>query len=83
MCPLNALERRSARPHSSPWSRGQAFSQVGGRQVRAALVMDQAGFAFDPAAIRRAYPDIPCTSLSMCLRQSAADAARAGAHAMT
>ena len=54
-----------------------------GRQARAALVMDQANFTFDPTAIRRAYPGIPRTPLSMCLRHPAADAARAGAHPTT
>ena len=45
-----------------------------GRQARAALVMDQADFRFDPTAIRQAYPGVSCTSLDMCLRQSAAAA---------
>lgn len=54
-----------------------------GRQARAALVMDQADFTFDPSAIRRAYPGTSRTPLSMCLRQPAADAARAGAHTAT
>ncbi len=48
-----------------------------GRQVRAALVMDHADFTFDPTAIWNAYPGLPRTPLSMCLRQSAADATRA------
>ena len=43
-----------------------------GRQARAALVMDQADFSFDPTAIRQAYPGVSCTPLGMCLRQSAA-----------
>jgi uncharacterized protein YbjT (DUF2867 family) len=43
-----------------------------GRQARAALVMDQADLNFDPAAIRQAYPDIPCTPLSTCLQRSGA-----------
>jgi NADH dehydrogenase len=43
-----------------------------GRQARAALAMDRGDFSFDPAAIRQAYPDVSCTSLDMCLRQSAA-----------
>jgi uncharacterized protein YbjT (DUF2867 family) len=45
-----------------------------GRLARAALVMDQADFSFDPTAIRQAYPGISCTTLNMCLRQSAAAA---------
>ena len=45
-----------------------------GRQARAALVMDQADFTFDPTAIWDAYPGIPRTPLSTCLRPSAADA---------
>jgi uncharacterized protein YbjT (DUF2867 family) len=45
-----------------------------GRQARAALVMDQADFSFDPTAIRQAYPGLSCTALDMCLRQSAAAA---------
>lgn len=40
-----------------------------GRQSRAALVMDQADFSFDPTAIRRAYPGISSTPLSTCLGQ--------------
>jgi uncharacterized protein YbjT (DUF2867 family) len=47
-----------------------------GRQARAAVVMDQADFTFDPTATRSAYPDIPRTPLSACLRQPAADAMR-------
>jgi uncharacterized protein YbjT (DUF2867 family) len=43
-----------------------------GRQARAALVMDQADFSFDPTAIRQAYPSVSCTPLDICLRQSAA-----------
>jgi uncharacterized protein YbjT (DUF2867 family) len=42
-----------------------------GRQARAALVMDQADFSFDPTAIRQAYPSVSCTPLDICLRQSA------------
>ena len=38
-----------------------------GRQARAALVMDRADFSFDATAIRRAYPGVSCTPLSMCL----------------
>jgi uncharacterized protein YbjT (DUF2867 family) len=45
-----------------------------GRQARAALVMDQADFSFDPTAIRQAYPGVSCTPLDICLRQSAAAA---------
>jgi NADH dehydrogenase len=37
------------------------------RRARAALVMDRADFSFDATAIRRAYPGVSCTPLSMCL----------------
>jgi uncharacterized protein YbjT (DUF2867 family) len=33
-----------------------------GRQVRAALAMDQTDLAFDAGAIHNLYPDLPCTS---------------------
>jgi uncharacterized protein YbjT (DUF2867 family) len=39
-----------------------------GRQARAALVMDHADLTHDPAGLRAAYPGLPCTTLSMCLR---------------
>ena len=39
-----------------------------GRQARAAIIMDQADLTHDATAIHQAYPDIPCTSLDMCLR---------------
>jgi uncharacterized protein YbjT (DUF2867 family) len=45
-----------------------------GRQVRAALVMDQADFSFDATATRKAYPGISCTPLSTCLSDRAATA---------
>lgn len=40
-----------------------------GRQARAALVMDQADFSFDPTAMRHSHPGVSCTPLDMCLRQ--------------
>lgn len=43
-----------------------------GRQARAALVMDQADFSFDPTAIRQAYPGVSCTPYDMCLQPAAA-----------
>ena len=53
-----------------------------GRQARAALALDQGDFSFDPTAIRQAYPGVSCTSLDMCLRQSAAAAALREEHAV-
>jgi uncharacterized protein YbjT (DUF2867 family) len=43
-----------------------------GRQARAALIMDHTDLSFDATPIRRAYPALPRTPLSMCLRQPAA-----------
>ena len=39
-----------------------------GRQVRAALIMDQTDLTHDATAIHQAYPGIPCTPLDVCLR---------------
>lgn len=37
------------------------------RQVRAALVMDQADLAFDAGTIHNVYPELPCTSTAEVL----------------
>jgi uncharacterized protein YbjT (DUF2867 family) len=39
-----------------------------GRQARAALIMDSADLTHDAAGFRQAYPGLPCTPLSRCLR---------------
>ena len=39
-----------------------------GRQARAALIMDSADLTHDAASFRQAYPGLPCTPLSRCLR---------------
>jgi hypothetical protein len=44
-----------------------------GRQARAALIMDSADLGHDTVAVRQdavrqAYPGLPCTPLSACLR---------------
>jgi uncharacterized protein YbjT (DUF2867 family) len=39
-----------------------------GRQARAALVMDSADLTHDTASFPQAYPGLPCTPLSRCLR---------------
>ncbi len=39
-----------------------------GRQARAALAMDRAALTHDATSIRLAYPGLPCTTLSTCLR---------------
>ena len=39
-----------------------------GRQLRAALIMDSADLGHDTLAVRQAYPGLPCTPLSACLR---------------
>jgi uncharacterized protein YbjT (DUF2867 family) len=54
-----------------------------GRQARAALVMDHADFTFDPTAIWDAYPGLPRTPLSTCLRRPATEGTRAGARPVT
>jgi len=39
-----------------------------GRQARAALVMDRADLGHDVTALHQAYPGLPCTPLSRCLK---------------
>jgi uncharacterized protein YbjT (DUF2867 family) len=51
-----------------------------GRQARAALVMDRTDLTHHATDIRQAYPDIPLTSLGMCLRQPGAEAVRSSGH---
>jgi uncharacterized protein YbjT (DUF2867 family) len=43
------------------------ISPVIGRQVRAALAMDTTDLSATPTAIRQAFPEIPSTTLEMCL----------------
>ena len=71
---LQAAAGRSSKPrHVPPLALRFMAGTVGyarpelGRQARAALVMDQADLCYDAAATGQAYPDVPCTSLSMCL----------------
>jgi uncharacterized protein YbjT (DUF2867 family) len=73
-----AAGRTSAPRHVSPAGLRLIAATIGhlnpglGRQVRAALFMDQADFTHDATAIRRAYPAIPCTPARSCLPPRAA-----------
>jgi|SRR5579884_272499 len=64
----NAAGRTAAPKHVPPPMLRLIANTVGrvkpelGRQVRAALAMDQMNLAFDAAPIRRRYPELPCTS---------------------
>jgi NADH dehydrogenase len=49
-------------------------SPATGRQLRAALAMDQLDLATGPGAARRAYPGLPCTSLGSYLAATAGTA---------
>ncbi len=51
-----------------------------GRQARAALVMDQADFSFDPTAARHSYPGISCTPLSTYLSGDDREGSAAAGH---
>lgn len=81
-----AAGRNTMPRHVSPFALNLMARSAGylrpelGRQARAALVMDRADLSFGPSTIRQAYPDVPCTTLSMCLRQPAAETPRSGVH---
>jgi NADH dehydrogenase len=49
-----------------------------GRQVRTALAMDTTDLSATPTTIRQAFPEIPSTTLEMCLEPGVPDIALAG-----
>jgi uncharacterized protein YbjT (DUF2867 family) len=78
-----ACERPGAPRHIPPAMLHLIANSIGrvkpqlARQVRAALVMDEADLTFDSTPIHHRYADLPCTALADVLAQSAS---RAGTH---
>ena len=65
-----AAVRHIPRPALRAMARLTAAIRPGlARQARAALAMDTINMAFDPAPLRRAFPDLPNTGMPSALKQ--------------
>jgi uncharacterized protein YbjT (DUF2867 family) len=77
---IQAAAGRTSAPHHVPPLVLRLMAQTAGRlkpelgrQARAALLMDRIRLDHDAGAARQTYPDIPLTSLGMCLGPQAED----------
>jgi uncharacterized protein YbjT (DUF2867 family) len=75
---VQAADGRTSPPRHIPPNMLRVAAQTAGRlnpmvgrQVRAALAMDTTDLSARPAAIRKAFPEIPSTTLEMCLHAHA------------